>query len=139
MTALMDNLSAGVLVFRSGVSVLECNKVGQELMDFAGDEPNHWQWLDEAEQPLGVLDRPIQPGATPRASVSDRLMGLRSLDGQRLRWVLCNTYRQMGDPDGDEPLTVLTRFGIRSARRWYWFTTSLHAALVASSLVWNSL
>lgn len=108
MTALMDNLSAGVLVFRSGVSVLECNKVGQELMDFAGDEPNHWQWLDEAEQPLGVLDRPIQPGATPRASVSDRLMGLRSLDGQRLRWVLCNTYRQIGDPDGDEPLTVLT-------------------------------
>ncbi len=27
------------------------------------------------------------------------------------------------------PLTVLTRFGIRSARRWYWLTTSDQAAL----------
>lgn len=108
MTALMENLSAGVLVVRLGVKVVEFNKVGLDLMDFAGDEPKRWQWLDENEQALSLLDRPIQPGATPKASVSDRLLGLRSVDGQRLRWMLCNTYRQMGDPDGDEPLTVLT-------------------------------
>ena len=32
-----------------------------------------------------------------------------------------------------KPFTVSTRFGIRSARRWYWFTTSDHAALTCSS------
>ena len=33
------------------------------------------------------------------------------------------------------PFTVFTRFGMRSARRWYWFSTSDHAALVDSSWV----
>lgn len=108
MTALMENLSAGVLVLRSGVTVIESNKVGLDLMSFAGAEPSRWTWLDENEVPLGLLDRPVQPGATPGASVNDRLLGLRSRDGQRLRWVLCNTYRQIGEPDGHEPLTVLT-------------------------------
>ena len=32
-----------------------------------------------------------------------------------------------------KPFTVATRFGIRSARRWYWFTTSDQAAFTASS------
>ena len=32
-----------------------------------------------------------------------------------------------------KPSTVRTRFGIRSARRWYWFSTSDHAALICSS------
>ena len=31
------------------------------------------------------------------------------------------------------PLTVLTRFGLRSARRWYWFSTLLQAVPTASS------
>ncbi|MNC90703.1 hypothetical protein D3C83_68330 [compost metagenome] len=37
------------------------------------------------------------------------------------------------------PFTVFTRFGIRSARRWYWFTTSAQAALICSSLRWSVL
>ena len=34
-----------------------------------------------------------------------------------------------------KPFTVSTRFGIKSARRWYWFTTSDHAAFTCSSWV----
>ena len=37
------------------------------------------------------------------------------------------------------PLTVATILGIRSARRWYWFNTSLQPALTCSSNVWNWL
>ncbi len=37
------------------------------------------------------------------------------------------------------PLTVLTMFGIRSARRWYWLSTSDHDALTCSSRRWKSL
>ena len=37
------------------------------------------------------------------------------------------------------PLTVATMLGIRSARRWYWLSTSAHAAVTCSSSVWNSL
>src|SRR5260221_486867 len=37
------------------------------------------------------------------------------------------------------PLTVATMLGIRSARRWYWFSTSDHAALDCSSRRWKSL
>ena len=33
------------------------------------------------------------------------------------------------------PFTVLTRLGIRSARRWYWLMTSDHADLTCSSWV----
>ncbi len=108
MTALMENLSAGVLVFRSGAMVSETNKVGLDLLSFAGQEASGWRWVDENEQPLGLLDRPVQAGATPKAAMADRLLGIRSLDGQRLRWLLCNTYRQLDDADGEEPLTVLT-------------------------------
>ena len=32
-----------------------------------------------------------------------------------------------------KPFTVLTRFGIRSARRWYWLTTSDQADFTCSS------
>src|SRR4029079_3305657 len=38
-----------------------------------------------------------------------------------------------------KPCTVATRFGMRSARRLYWFSTSAHAAFTCSSLVWKSL
>jgi hypothetical protein len=37
------------------------------------------------------------------------------------------------------PLTVATMLGTRSARRWYWFSTSLHADFVCSSRRWKSL
>jgi hypothetical protein len=37
------------------------------------------------------------------------------------------------------PLTVATMLGTRSARRWYWLSTSLQADLVASSSRWKSL
>jgi hypothetical protein len=37
------------------------------------------------------------------------------------------------------PLTVATMLGIRSARRWYWFSTSLQPALTCSSRRWKSL
>ena len=116
MTALMENLSSGVLVFRSGAAVSESNKAGQELLQFAGPEASAWRWVDENEHPLSLLDRPIQPGATPKASLSDRLLGIRSLDGKRLRWMLCSTYRQNDELDGYEPLTVLTFIDV-SARK----------------------
>src|ERR1051326_6806191 len=38
-----------------------------------------------------------------------------------------------------KPFTVLTRFGTRSARRWYWFTTSDHEAFTCSSPLCRSL
>jgi hypothetical protein len=34
------------------------------------------------------------------------------------------------------PFTVFTRFGTRSARRWYWLATSAHAAFTCSSAPW---
>src|ERR1700737_1890505 len=34
------------------------------------------------------------------------------------------------------PFTELTRLGTRSARRWYWFTTSDQLDLTCSSFVW---
>ena len=37
------------------------------------------------------------------------------------------------------PLTVATMLGIRSERRWYWFSTSAHAPLTCSSSVWKLL
>ncbi|MOA43021.1 hypothetical protein D3C78_1651300 [compost metagenome] len=37
------------------------------------------------------------------------------------------------------PLTVATMLGTRSARRWYWLSTSLQAALDCSSRRWKSL
>ena len=37
------------------------------------------------------------------------------------------------------PLTVATRLGTRSARRWYWLSTSLQADLLDSSRRWKSL
>ena len=37
------------------------------------------------------------------------------------------------------PLTVATMLGMRSARRWYWFSTSLQPALTCSSRRWKSL
>src|SRR5262245_21361389 len=37
------------------------------------------------------------------------------------------------------PFTVSTRFGIRSLRRWSWFSTWAHCALIASSSVTNVL
>src|SRR5882757_4012154 len=38
-----------------------------------------------------------------------------------------------------KPLTELTRLGTRSARRWYWLTTSDQLDLTCSSLVWIAL
>src|ERR1700704_5478167 len=38
-----------------------------------------------------------------------------------------------------KPFTELTRLGTRSARRWYWLTTSDQFALTCSSLVWIAL
>jgi hypothetical protein len=32
-----------------------------------------------------------------------------------------------------KPFTVSTRFGTRSARRWYWLSTSAQALLICSS------
>ena len=41
-----------------------------------------------------------------------------------------NQYQRRADL---VPLTVFTRLGTRSARRWYWLSTSPHAALMLSS------
>src|SRR3977135_2908616 len=38
-----------------------------------------------------------------------------------------------------KPFTELTRLGTRSARRWYWLTTSDQLDLTCSSLVWIAL
>src|SRR3979490_3272247 len=38
-----------------------------------------------------------------------------------------------------KPFTELTRLGTKSARRWYWLTTSDQLDLTCSSLVWIAL
>jgi two-component system, cell cycle sensor histidine kinase and response regulator CckA len=132
MTALMENLSAGVLVFRSGAVVSESNKVGLELLAFAGEDAGAWRWIDENERELGLLDRPIQPGATPMGSITDRVLGIRSKDGKKHRWILCNTYRQYEEDDSNEPLTVLTFIDVTARKEAQDRQKALEAELAQS-------
>ncbi len=132
MTALMENLSAGVLVFRSGAVVSESNKVGLDLLSFAGPDASVWRWIDENERELSALDRPVQPGATPLASITDRLLGLRSADGSKHRWILCSTYRQYEEDDTSEPLTVLTFIDVSARKEAQDRQKSLEAELAQS-------
>jgi hypothetical protein len=48
----------------------------------------------------------------------------------------CTTASSVLFSKSAAPFTLATRFGIRSARRWYWLPTSAQAAFTCSSACW---
>ena len=60
-------------------------------------------------------------------------------------WMLPTFARALVTPSSTsfsccaKPFTELTRLGTRSARRWYWFTTSDQFDLICSSSLWIAL
>ena len=53
----------------------------------------------------------------------------------------CTTASSVLFSKSADPLTTRTRFGTTSARRWYWFSTSAHAAFTPSSrsITWSAV
>ena len=87
----------------------------------------------DSSRPPPAAGRGRRSAGSPRRSILRATWPRAAASGRRR----CPCRRSLRA--AAKPLTVSTRFGIRSLRRWSWFSTCAHCALTASSCLTNVL
>jgi PAS domain S-box-containing protein len=99
LRALLDNLSAGVVVHGVDSQVLEANPAACRIL---GLEPGqlcgkvaadpYWTFLEEDGQPMPLARYPVQQVLASGRPVQDFMLGIRRASLARPLWVLCNAF-----------------------------------------------
>lgn len=96
--ALVDNLGAGVIVFRPDRFVARINDAARRFLDWPPDHvprvSGPWPLIAADGQRLPRHEMPFERVLATGLPVSDRVVGIRV--GAGVRWALCNAY-----PDND--------------------------------------
>lgn len=94
--ALVENLGAGVIVFRPDHSVVTINSAARRFLGLADQGVVHmlpvWKPLRESGQRMPRPERPFERVLATGRPVSDMVLGFHQPNAPALRWALCNAY-----------------------------------------------
>lgn len=113
---LVDNLSAGVIVFKPDRTPHRMNAAARRFMGWSDAgaeeallEPNAagWQLVDEGGQPMRRHDMPFERVLATGQPVHHLVVGVPVLPDGQVRWAFCNAYPE-NDVQGGLRQVVLT-------------------------------
>ena len=122
--ALIENLGAGVMVFRPDETLASINNAARRFLGWGDGGANPalpqplmpgWRLLQEDGQPMTRTTLPFLRVLATGLPVSDVVMGMPVGDGRYTRWALCNAYPETW-PDGGLRHVVVTFVDITSLR-----------------------
>lgn len=122
--ALIENLSAGIMVFRPDQTLASINSAARGFLGWgpgginsALPEPTRsgWAMLREDGQPMPRHEMPFERVLATGQPVRDVVMGMPIDDTGATRWALCNAYPE-NDAQGGLRHVVLTFVDISSLR-----------------------
>ena len=122
--ALIDNLSAGVMVFRPDHTLANINSAARSFLGWSEGganpvlpEPNVaiWNMLREDGQAMRRHDMPFERVLATGQPVRSVIVGVPVASAEEVRWALCNAYPETG-PQGELRHVVLTFIDITSLR-----------------------
>lgn len=123
--ALIEHLSAGVVVFRPDQTVTRINSAARRFLGWgegganpALPEPlgSDWQLLNHDGRPMRRHERPFERVLATGQPVADVIMGMPMADGRETRWALCTAYPENNALGGLRHV-VLTFVDISSLRQ----------------------
>ena len=122
--ALIDNLSAGVMVFRPDHTLANINSAARSFLGWSEGGANaalpeptvaNWSMLREDGQAMLRHDMPFERVLVTGQPVRSVIVGVPVASAEEVRWALCNAYPETG-PQGELRHVVLTFIDITSLR-----------------------
>lgn len=122
--ALIQNLSAGVLVFRPDRTLARINDAARRFLgwqvptDWGATQANAqavWVMLNEAGEPMRRHDLPFERVLATGQPVQDVIVGIPMVEQGAVRWALCNAHPE-NDATGGLRHVVLTFIDITTLR-----------------------
>ena len=123
--ALIEHLSAGVVVFRPDQTVARINSAARRFLGWGKGGANPalpeplgaaWRFLNEDGQPMRWHDMPFDQVLATGQPVSNVVVGMPMADGRETRWALCTAYPE-NNVQGGLRHVVLTFVDITSLRQ----------------------
>lgn len=118
--ALVEHLVAGVMVFRPDRTLVRINDAARLFLGWSRDgaAPGvmDWHWLGADERRMPRHEVPFERVLASGLAVSDQVVGIRTGDGQDVRWALCNAYPE-NDAVGGLRHVVFTFVDITTMRQ----------------------
>lgn len=120
--ALLDRLSAGVVVHAADTRLLYANPKALEILRLSEEQAfgrdsmdPQWRFLDRFKRPLPVAEYPVSQVVTSGAPVSNMEIGIIDSRGD-ITWVMINAYPER-DAQGGIDRVVVTFIDITDSRR----------------------
>lgn len=122
--ALIDNLSAGVVVYRPNHTISSINSAARRFFGWSEGGANSalpeptgpgWQMLREDGQPMRLHDMPFERVLATGLPVKNVVVGVPVGDGDDVRWAVCNAYPE-NNAQGGLRHVVLTFIDITSLK-----------------------
>jgi signal transduction histidine kinase len=122
--ALIDNLSAGVVVFRPDHTVSNINAAARRFLGWSEGganralpepSPQGWRLLRDDGQPMRRHEVPFERVLATGQPVASVVIGMPQADGTGVNWALCNAYPE-NNPLGGLRHVVLTFIDITSLK-----------------------
>lgn len=138
--ALIQNLSAGVLVFRPDRTLARINDAARRFLGWqapaeAANAPANaeavWFMLNEAGEPLRRHDLPFERVLATGQPVQNVIVGMPMVEQGAVRWALCNAHPE-NDASGGLRHVVLTFIDITTLRHAQAEQKTLQAQLAQS-------
>ncbi len=121
---LVDNLSAGVMVFKPNHALCRMNAAARRFLGWSEGGANSalpeptaagWQMVDEDGQPMRRHDMPFEQVLATGQPVRHRVVGFPVDPDGEVRWALCNAYPE-NDAQGGLRRVVLTFIDITALK-----------------------
>ncbi|WP_332743738.1 hybrid sensor histidine kinase/response regulator [Hydrogenophaga sp.] len=122
--ALIDNLSAGVMVFRPDHTLSSINTAARRFLGWSDGGANRalaepsaegWQMLREDGQPMRRHEMPFERVLATGQPVRSVVIGMPQAAGEGVHWALCNAYPE-NNAQGGLRHVVLTFIDITSLK-----------------------
>lgn len=138
--ALIEHLSAGVIVFRADQTVARINSAARRFLGWSEGGANPavpeplgpaWRLLREDGRTMRRHEMPFERVLATGQTVANVVMGMPMADGRETRWALCTAYPE-NDAQGGLRHVVLTFVDISSLRQAQAQQRQLQAQLAQS-------
>lgn len=138
--ALIENLGAGVMVFRPDQTLASVNTAARRFLGWSECEAHSampdplapdWRLLREDGRPMPRHEVPFERVLATGQPVADVILGVQSGDGAQTQWALCNAYPE-NDAIGGLRHVMFTFVDITSLRRAQWHQQALEQQLAQS-------
>jgi PAS domain S-box-containing protein len=122
LRALVENLAAGVIVFRPDQSTVSANAAARHFMGWTDQDTGdagatNWRYLlREDGQRMPLHEVPFERVLATGQAVANVVVGIRTGADESVRWALCNAYPE-NNPMGGLRHVVFTFVDITSLRQ----------------------